>query len=81
MSGYQFQVNSPCFTDGVELLPGTYSGQIHRRTDVSFGLTGEPVTYSLYMGPAVSHEPAVSGNVKIVDVTKLVETGAVTIIS
>lgn len=80
MSACQFQVNSPITADGVEILPGNYSGKVHRRSDVSFGLTGEPVTYSLYLGPAVSGEPSVDANVRIVDVTQLVETGAVNII-
>ena len=80
MSACQFQVNSPCTADGFVILPGTYAGDVHRRKDASFELTGEPITYSLYIGPSVSNEPAVGGSAKIVDVTQLVETGAVTVI-
>ena len=55
--------------------------QVHRRSDEPFGVAGEPVSYSLYIGPAVTNEASVSAEVKIVDVTNLVETGEITIIN
>ena len=81
MATHQFQVNSPWSAEGVGLLPGNYSGQIHRRSDESFGINGEPVSYTLYIGPAVTSAASVSAEVKIVDVTNLVETGEITIIN
>jgi hypothetical protein len=77
MSVCHFQVNALCSSEGVEILPGSYAGKVHSDPGKPLGYG---VSYSLYLGPAVTEEPAVAGSVKILDVTQLVETGTITII-
>lgn len=78
MSVCQLQVNAPSTIHGVNLLPGTYAGEEHRR---SSGSNAEPddVSYMLQL-PVGSSGDGTIGSVQKLDVTSLVKSGAVTVI-
>lgn len=79
MAAYQFQVNSPCSKDGIDISPGNYAGEVHRRPSVNHA-GGEAVSYTMQVGTAVIQGEAVTAAVKTVDVSDLVEAGTITII-
>lgn len=78
MSICQIQVNSPNTVQGVNLLPGTYTGEEHRRRPVN---DEEPddVTYTLQL-PVESSGDGTPGSVHTLDVTGLVRSGALTVV-
>lgn len=78
MSICQIQVNSPSTISGVNLLPGTYAGEEHRRRSVN-DTEPDDVTYTLQL-PVQSSGDGTMGSVQTLDVTTLVRSGSVTVI-
>jgi hypothetical protein len=74
----QIQVNSPSTISGVNLLPGTYAGDEHRRRSID-DTEPDDVTYTLQL-PVHSSGDGTTGTVQTLDVTTLVRSGSVTVI-
>jgi hypothetical protein len=78
MSVCQLQVNSRSTILGINILPGTYTGEVHRRPSVN-DTNGEAIGYTLQL-PVESSGDGTTGSVQTIDVTALVESGEVTAI-
>lgn len=78
MSVCQIQVNSPNAVEGVNLLPGTYTGE-ERGVPLNEG-TADGITYTVQL-PVESSGDGTMGSVQTLDVTTLVKSGAATVIS
>lgn len=78
MSICQIQVNSPSTISGVNLLPGTCTGDEQRDSSVN---DAEPddVTYTVQL-PVQSSGDGTIGSVQTLDVTTLVRSGSATVI-
>jgi diacylglycerol kinase family enzyme len=78
MSVCRIQVNTPNSVEGVNLMPGTYPGEEHRRPPFD-QQEADDVTYTMQL-PVDSSGDGTIGSVRSVDVTALIRSGALTVI-